>query len=115
MATSEEQVDLAARVRAALADRPVREVSMFGGRAFLVEGRLAVSAGRGGELLVCADPAAYEQLRGRGAEPATMGPDRSMGRGWVQVPAERLADDDALTRWIEVGIEGSRSRPRRAR
>ena len=48
-----EQVDLIERLRALLADEPVvREVSMFGGRTFMVNEKMMVSALKDGSLLV---------------------------------------------------------------
>lgn len=102
---------LAQRVRDLLpTGRGVREVRMFGGLSFMVDERMAVAAGRDGSLLVRTDPARYEELLGRGAEPATMGPERPMGRGWLTVPAALVDDDRELGFWIGVGID-SRDAP----
>lgn len=101
---------MADRVREALAGRTVREVRMFGGLAFMVENKLAVSVGPAADLLIRATPEEYDGLLERGAVPAMMGPDRHMGRRWVVVPAERL-DDAGLDFWLEVAIAaGQRSR-----
>jgi TfoX/Sxy family transcriptional regulator of competence genes len=98
--------DLAERIRGVLASHgDVREVRMFGGLSFMVDERMAVAAGRGGDLLVRADPAAYDELLERGGEPAYMGTDRPMGRGWLTVPQARLQSDDELASWIQVGID----------
>ena len=83
----------------------VREVRMFGGLSFMVDERMAVAARRDGDLLVRTDPAAYDALLARGGEPAHMGEDRPMGRGWLTVPSARLADDAELAFWVEVGID----------
>lgn len=102
---------LAQRVRALLpGGRDVREVRMFGGLSFMVDQRMAVAAGRDGDLLVRTDPARYEELLDRGAQPATMGPDRPMGRGWLSVPAPLVDEDRELGFWIAVGID-SRDAP----
>jgi TfoX/Sxy family transcriptional regulator of competence genes len=102
---------LTQRVRDELGSRPaVREVRMFGGVAFMVDGRMAVSAGRDGDLLVRVDPARYDELLRRGAEPASMGADRPMGRRWLSVPASQLSPDGELAFWVAVGI-GSRDAP----
>lgn len=97
---------LARRVRDVLRSRQdVREVRMFGGLSLMVEGRLAVSAGRDGDLLVRTDPAEYDRLLRRGGRPAYMGRDRPMGRGWLTVPHEHVQEDEELAYWVEVGID----------
>lgn len=102
--------ELAARLRELLSSRAdVREVTMFGGVSFMVDERMAVAAGRAGDLLVRTDPAAYDSLIARGGTPAQMG-GRPMGRGWLTVSAEQLHDDAELQHWIEVGITGGRLR-----
>jgi hypothetical protein len=77
---------------------------MFGGVSFMVGERLAVAAGRDGDLLVHVDPAGYESLLERGAVPAVMGIDRPMGRGWVSVPRRRIEDDLELAYWVGIGV-----------
>lgn len=97
---------LAQRLRDILASHQnVREVRMFGGLSFMVDERMAVAAGRDGDLLVRTDPAAYDDLLRRGGEPAHMGDDRPMGRGWLTVPHERIQDNEALVYWVNVGID----------
>jgi TfoX/Sxy family transcriptional regulator of competence genes len=83
----------------------MREVRMFGGVSFLVDERMAVAAGREGDLLVRTNPAVYDDLLGRGGEPAYMGKDRPMGQGWLSVPAERIRDDGELAYWVRVGVD----------
>lgn len=96
---------LVRRVRAVLASHAdVREVRMFGGLSFMVDERMAVAAGRDGDLLVRTRPADHDDLLGRGGEPAVMGKDRPMGRGWLRVPPGRLGDDDELAFWVHVGL-----------
>jgi TfoX/Sxy family transcriptional regulator of competence genes len=97
---------LAARLRDVLPSYgSVREVRMFGGLSFLVDERLAVAAGRDGDLLVRTDPAEYDGLLERGGEPAFMGKDRPMGRGWLSVPARSIQDEGELAYWVKVGVE----------
>jgi len=101
---------LAQRIREALASHPdVREKRMFGGMAFMVDGGLAVSAGRDGDLLVRVDPAQYQELLAAGGQPAYMGERRPMGRGWMKVPMDTIAEDEALAWWIAVGRTSRRS------
>lgn len=95
---------LAQRIRHNLSSHPdVREKNMFGGVAFMVDGHLAVSAGRDGDLLVCVDPAHYQDLLIAGGQPAVMGAGRPMGEGWMNVPMDIIADGEALDWWISVG------------
>ncbi len=102
--------NLAQKVRDLLASHQnVREVRMFGGVSFMVDERMAVAAGRDGDLLVRTDPAEYDDLLLRGGVPAHMGGDRPMGPGWLTVPGERITDQADLAFWIQVGI-GSKTR-----
>ena len=95
--------------------RNVREVRMFGGLSFMVDEHLAVAADRAGDLLVRTDPARYDDLRRRGAEPAHMGADRPMGRSWLTVPQHRLRGDEELTYWIKVGVDSRNASDRAVR
>lgn len=98
--------DLVQRVRAALPDRGLREVRMFGGVSFMIDGRLAVAAGRAGDLLVRIDPARHEELRELpGARAAVMGTDRPMGPGWISVERPHLVTDDELGGWLRTALE----------
>jgi TfoX/Sxy family transcriptional regulator of competence genes len=102
-----EREALADRIRAALPDdRPVREVSMFGGLSFMVDDSMVVAAGRNGDLLVRVDPARHDELLDvAGAKPAIMGADRPMGPGWVAIAHDGLTTDQQLAFWIQVGME----------
>jgi len=95
------------RIRDALAAKPsAREVKMFGGLSFLVDGRLVVSANGDGALLVRADPdRADELLMRRGARPAEMGAGRAMGHGWISVVETTIASHESLDFWIAVALE----------
>lgn len=101
-----EQQDLVERVRELLDGRTVREVAMFGGLAFMVDERLVVSAGRGGDLLVRVPADRHDAYLDRpGAEQATMAQGRrTMGEGWVVVGAEALASDDDLGWWVAEAL-----------
>ncbi len=98
------QEALAQRIRASLAShQDIREKRMFGGVSFMVDGQLAVAAGKDGDLLVRVDPAQYQDLLTAGGQPAYMGVGRPMGEGWMNVPMEIITDDEALAWWIAVG------------
>lgn len=98
---------LADRIRAALAGRPaVREVTMFGGLSFMVNGKLAVGVDRGGDLLLrCHPDRADALLADPAARPAEMGKGRRMSKGWITVGAEGIATKRDLDRWIRVALE----------
>ena len=78
-----EQHRLVQRVRALVDDEPdVREVSMFGGRAIMVNDKMIVSAGKSGDLLVRADAERHEALLDEpGATQAQMGAGRDIRPG----------------------------------
>lgn len=86
--------------------RPAREVSMFGGRAVMLEDAMLVSAGRDGSLLARIEPARHTELLTRdGAHQAVMGADRSMGEGWIEVEPRVLVEDLELGRWLQDSLE----------
>ena len=106
-----EQHRLVQRVRALVDDEPdVREVSMFGGRASMVNDKMIVSAGKSGDLLVRADAERHEALLDEpGATQAQMGAGRDMGPGWITVAPEAIADDERLAFWVDVARDHNRT------
>ena len=106
-----EQHRLVQRVRALVDDEPdVREVSMFGGRAIMVNDKMIVSAGKSGDLLVRADAERHEALLAEpGAAQAQMGAERAMGAGWITVTPESIADDARLSFWVDVARDHNRT------
>lgn len=104
------QAALTDRVRALLDDQPVsREMSMFGGRCFMVNEKLLVSALKSGGLLVRVAADRHETLLDRaGAVQAEMGPGRDMGPGWIEVSAESLAADAELAFWVTTALAHNR-------
>ena len=106
-----EQHHLVQRVRALVDDKPdVREVSMFGGRAIMVNDKMIVSAGKTGDLLVRVAADRHETLLGEpGAEQAHMGAGREMGAGWITVAPEAIADDGHLTFWVDAAMQHNRA------
>ena len=105
------QTALVDRVRDLLADEPVqREVSMFGGRSFMVNEKLVVCALKDGDLLVRVDAGRHDDLLTRpGAVQAEMGPGRDMGPGWIEVAADAIATDEGLAWWVEVALAYNRT------
>ena len=117
---------LGARVRAALADHlaargagagsggsAVGEKRMFGGLAFLLDGRMAVvvSTRSGGLMVRVPIEDRGELLASAGVRPMQMrGSDM---RGWVVVDTAELADDAVLRRWVAIGARTAASVPAR--
>ena len=106
-----EQHRLVQRVHTLVNDEPnVREVSMFGGRAIMVNDKMIVSAGKSGDLLVRADAERHEALLDEpGATQAQMGAGRDMGPGWITVAPEAIADDERLAFWVVVAKDHNRT------
>lgn len=103
--------DLADRIRVAIGAEPgLVEKRMFGGLAFLVNGNMSVAASGQGGILMRADPEGVDgYLAEAGVSQAVMG-GRQM-TGWLRVEGEVLESDDALARWVEVGVGYARSLP----
>lgn len=106
------QSDLIERLRTLLADEPsTREVSMFGGRSFMVDDTLVVSALKAGDLLVRISPERHDELVSRpGAAHAEMGAGRSMRRGWISVSAHAIDTAEALSFWLTAALGDNRRR-----
>jgi hypothetical protein len=101
---------LAARIREHTAGEPVEEKKMFGGLAFLLGGHMAVAASGQGGLMVRCEPSETDRLVAEhGAEPFEMR-GREM-QGWLRVTADAVAEEDALARWVDVGLGYARSLP----
>lgn len=110
-AMTPEQQALIQRIQSLVTDQSdVREVSMFGGRAIMVNDKMIVSAGKTGDLLVRVAADRHETLLGKpGAEQAHMGAGREMGAGWITVAPEAIADDDRLAFWVDVAMHHNRA------
>lgn len=95
--------DLVSRVRAALAGVPdVAEKRMFGGHAFMVRGKMCVTA-RAERIMVRVDPALHDSLVTRkGARTTVMGGREY--RGYIQVEAEAVSTKRALQSWVDVAL-----------
>ncbi len=110
MTMTPEQSDLVDRLRRILAEEAVREVAMFGGRSFMVDEKIAVSALKSGGLLVRVDADRHEELLDRpGAAQAEMGAGRTMGPGWIEVDAVAIAEDNGLESWVALALEHNRA------
>lgn len=108
---------LAAAIRRLLDDEPdVMEKSMFGGRAFLVGGHMAVAANSRGDLMVRIDPSRADELT-RDPRATRMVMQGRQLDGWLNVrigdPAEEAAggSDADLATWVRIGVEYATSLP----
>lgn len=108
---SSQQDALIERLRGLLAGAPaLHEVTMFGVRSFMVNGKMAVCARRDGALLARVDSAQHDELVARpGARQAMMGEGRSMSAGWIEVSPEAIADDESLEAWVSIALDHNRS------
>ena len=102
---------LAGRIRDLIGPDPeLTEKKMFGGLAFLIRGHMAISAsGQGGVLVHVAPERTGELIATTSATVAVM-----QGRempGWLRVSADKVATDDDLSPWVEIGIGHARSLP----
>ena len=103
--------ELADRLRDVLHGEPgLTEKQMFGGLAFLVDGRLAVSASSQGGLLLRVDPADTERLVAEDSVSRFRMKGREMD-GWLHVLPEAVATDESLRSWVAHGVAYARSLP----
>jgi TfoX/Sxy family transcriptional regulator of competence genes len=103
--------ELADRIRDLLeGERGITEKRMFGGLAFLVDGKMAVTASRTGGLLARVDPAQTDRLvRGAHVDRFVM-----RGRpmdGWLRVDAAGVRTTRQLRTWVDRGVAHARSLP----
>lgn len=105
------QAELVERLRDLLAgEATTREVTMFGGRAFMVNDKILVSSWRNGDLLVRVAAERTDEMCARpGAAPAEMGSGRQMGAGWITVAAEAIVADGPLSDWLDTSLENNRT------
>jgi TfoX/Sxy family transcriptional regulator of competence genes len=104
---------LAARIRELVASEPgIVERRMFGGLAFLVDGKMSVGASGSGGLMVRVAPEQTDALLDRHqphAEPFIM-----RGRpitGWLRVSAEGVRTRRQLEPWVTRSVAYARSLP----
>jgi TfoX/Sxy family transcriptional regulator of competence genes len=101
--------DLAANVRAALAGSgAVREVKMFGGIGFMLNGNLVAAASRRGLLLRVGKDGQRDALTRPGARPMEMRGRTMEGYIYVDPPA---LDDRALQAWLALAVAFVRTLP----
>lgn len=107
MSIKPEQSALVERVRALLIDElSTREVSMFGGRSFMVGDAMIASALGNADLLVRVSAERDGDLiEMPGASRAEMGQGRTMGPGWISVSAASITSEERLSFWIGTALE----------
>jgi hypothetical protein len=103
--------ELADRIREIVGlERGLTEKRMFGGLAFLIDGKMAVAASREGGVLVRVDPGETDKLVQR----AHVGPFVMRGRamdGWLRVDREGVRTKRQLQPWVARGVAVARSLP----
>lgn len=110
-----QQTELIERLRALLAEEPsTREVSMFGGRSFMVNDKMVASALKDGDLLVRVDAERHDELiQQGGVTQAEMGAGRDMGPGWIAVSAASTASHEGLSFWLHAALDYNHARTRK--
>lgn len=105
-----EQTVIVQRIRTLLADEPeLREVSMFGGRSIMVNGKMVVSVRKGGTLLVRVNTDQLEEYLERPeATKALMGYGREMAPGWIEIAADALSEGGPLSFWVGAAMDYNR-------
>jgi TfoX/Sxy family transcriptional regulator of competence genes len=104
-------VQLAARIRAMLADEPaLTEKKMFGGLAFLIGGNMAVAASGQGGLMVRCDPEQSAALVSSTPARLVVMRGREMA-GWLRVDDDHVRTAKQLKAWVERGRAAARSLP----
>jgi TfoX/Sxy family transcriptional regulator of competence genes len=101
---------LAARVRKVLANQSgVSERKMFGGLAFLLDGKMSVGV-MGDDLMVRSGDDTYADALARpGARPMDF--TGRVSKGMVYVAPSATSTPGGLRRWIDVGIAAARAAP----
>ncbi len=95
--------ELSSRVRAALAHLPnVEEKKMFGSTAFMVRGKICISA-RAERIMCRIDPALHDvALKRKGCRTVVM--KGRQYRGYVYVEAESVRTKHALKYWVDLAL-----------
>jgi TfoX/Sxy family transcriptional regulator of competence genes len=103
--------ELGGRLRELLGDRPdLTEKKMFGGLAFLIGGNMAIAASGQGGILVRVDPEQSDELVSTTPAEIMEMRGRSMA-GWLRVDTADVADDAALSEWVDRGAGFAASLP----
>jgi len=101
---------LAGRVRELLSGRVEAEKKMFGGLAFMVEGRMACCvSGHGGLLVKVGRDAFPELVELDHVEPMTMA--AAVSDSWVYVGDQALTNEHTLRLWVDRGLAANPPKP----
>ncbi len=102
---------LAERVRDLLGGQVEAEKKMFGGLAFMVEGRMACCvSGQGGLLVKVGRDAFAELVELEHVEPMTMR--ETVSDSWVHVGPDALSHERVLRSWVDRGLAANPPKPR---
>ena len=93
---------LAGRVRDLLSGQVEAEKKMFGGLAFMVEGRMACCVSGQGLLIKVGHDAFPALVELEHVEPMIMR--NAVSDSWVKVGDEALIDERALRQWVDRGL-----------
>ena len=95
---------LAERIRGVLDEQPhVSEKRMFGGVAFMVRGKMCVTAGKG-RIMCRIDPAVHDTaVKRKGARTVFM--KGRAYRGWVYVDAVAVKTKRDLDSWVRLALD----------
>jgi hypothetical protein len=101
--------ELADRIRELIGgERGLEEKRMFGGLAFLINGRMAVAASSKGGLMVRVPPEDTAMLlEGKHVSPMVMAGRET--RGWVRVADDGVKTKHQLAKWVSRGAEYAKS------
>ena len=95
---------LADRVRTAIGkSRPVEEKKMFGGIAFMVDGKMCVTVGNG-RIMCRIDPATHDAALERKGCTTVVMKGREY-RGYVHIDAEALSTKAGLDHWVKLALD----------
>lgn len=103
MITSNTSMDhLVERIREVVGDDPrITEKTMFGGRTFLLNGRILVGAKKDGRILLSVGKEHNDEAFARPGAVQMVHGGKPM-RGFIWVEPDAIEDDDDLTAWIET-------------
>jgi TfoX/Sxy family transcriptional regulator of competence genes len=103
--------DLANRIRELLGpEKGIEEKRMFGGLAFLINGKMSVAVSRQGGLMVRVPPDDTDKLLARAhVSPMVMAGRET--RGWLRVAADGVQTKRQLQGWVTKGVGYARSLP----
>ena len=103
--------ELVERLREWFDERGVTdERRMFGGVAFLDQGRMTACASSKGQLMVRCDPDRSDQLAAVPGVVETEMRGRPV-RGWLDVDLAAVADDVDLDHWLSIALTHARTLP----